>query len=53
MAKLVTPEMEKINKRRMKRKNGKVARSTPMMDAWCRLIRNRTAVLLDYQLMLL
>ena len=45
MAKLVTPEMEKINKRRMKRKNGKVARSTPMMDAWRRLIRNRTAVL--------
>lgn len=45
MAKLVTPEMEKINKRRLKRKSGKVARSTPMMDAWRRLIRNRTAVL--------
>lgn len=45
MAKTITPEMEKINARRMKRSRGKHVRSTPMMDAWRRLIRNRTAIL--------
>ena len=47
MAKLVTPEMERINKRRAKRtgKSGKGRRSTPAMDAWRRLIRNRSAIL--------
>ncbi|MDE6950775.1 MAG: ABC transporter permease [Lachnospiraceae bacterium] len=45
MAKILTPEMEKINARRMKRNKGKAVRSTPMTDAWRRLIRNRTAIL--------
>lgn len=47
MAKLVTPEMERINKRRAKRagKSGKIKRSTPARDAWRRLVRNRPAIL--------
>ena len=44
MAKMTTPAMERINKRRAK-SNGKLARSTPGRDAWRRLIRNRTAIL--------
>ena len=44
MAKMTTPAMERINKRRAK-SNGKLASSTPGRDAWRRLIRNRTAIL--------
>lgn len=44
MAKNITPEMIKINKRRQGR-GGKVRHSTPMTDAWRRLLRNRTAIL--------
>lgn len=43
MAKNVTPQMEKINARRMK--GGKVRRSTPAKEAWLRLIRNKVAIL--------
>ena len=44
MAKNMTPEMRKINARRT-RKSGKVRSSTPMKEAWLRLIRNRVAIL--------
>lgn len=43
MAKNVTPEMQKINAKRMK--GGKVRKSTPLTDAWFRLVRNRTAII--------
>ena len=43
MAKNVTPEMNKINAKRLK--GGRVVRSTPLSEAGYRLIRNRTAVL--------
>ena len=43
MAKNVTPQMLKINAKRTK--NGKVRRSTPLSDAWFRLMRNKTAIL--------
>ena len=44
MAKMTTPAMERINKRRAKN-GGKIKRSTPGRDAWRRLIRNRPAIL--------
>lgn len=46
MAKLVTPEMEKINKRLAKERRGKNADrpSSPGREAWIRLKRNRLAV---------
>lgn len=43
MAKLVTPEMLRIEKKRHK-KSGAVRKSSPGRDAWKRLKRNRTAV---------
>ena len=43
MAKNVTPEMQRINARRMK--GGKVRRTSPAQEAWYRLIRNKTAIL--------
>lgn len=43
MAKNVTPEMRKINAKRMK--NGRIRRTTPTKEAWLRLIRNKTAIL--------
>lgn len=42
MAKNVTPEMERINARRMKR--GKARKSSPFREAWLRLIRNKVAI---------
>lgn len=42
MAKNLTPEMEKINAKRMK--GGKIRKSTPAKDAWLRLIRNKVAI---------
>lgn len=42
MAKNKTPEMEKINAKRMKK--GKVRRSSPLREAWLRLIRNKVAI---------
>lgn len=44
MAKMKTPAMERIEKRRA-RSGGKIKRSTPGLDAWRRLIRNRPAIL--------
>ena len=44
MAKMTTPAMERINKRRA-RKGNKIKRSTPGLDAWRRLTRNKTAIL--------
>lgn len=44
MAKMVTPEMMAINKKNAKRKK-KTHGSSPAMEAWKRLRRNRTAVL--------
>ena len=44
MAKMMTPAMERINKRRAK-SGGKIKRSTPGLDAWRRLIRNKPAIL--------
>lgn len=44
MAKHVTPEMEKINRKRTRR-NGKIKHSTPGKDAWRRLCRNPTALI--------
>ena len=43
MAKNITPEMTKINAKRMR--GGKLRRTTPMKEAWLRLIRNKTAVI--------
>ena len=44
MAKNLTPQMEKINKKRMK-KGGKVRQSSPFSEAMFRLFRNRVAIL--------
>ena len=44
MAKMKTPAMERIEKRRA-RSGGKIKRSTPGLDAWRRLIRNKPAIL--------
>ena len=44
MAKNLSPEMVKINRKHLGRGN-KTKRSTPLSDAWRRLIRNRTAIL--------
>ena len=46
MAKLVTPEMEKINKKLAKERRGKNANkpSSPAHEAWIRLRRNRMAL---------
>ncbi|MBR5339797.1 MAG: ABC transporter permease [Lachnospiraceae bacterium] len=44
MAKNVTPQMEKINKKRMK-KGGKVRQSSPFSEAMFRLFRNKVAIL--------
>ena len=43
MAKNITPEMQAINKKIIR--NGKRVKSTPMMDAWRRLLRNKTAII--------
>lgn len=47
MAKMITPEMEAINKKNMRRKQRRLsnAGSSPAAEAWKRLRRNRTAVL--------
>ncbi len=44
MAKYVTPQMEKINRKRFDRK-GKLKKSSLWMDAWRRLYRNPTAII--------
>lgn len=44
MAKHITPEMERINRRRRSR-SGRIKRSSPGRDAWRRLCRNPTALL--------
>ena len=47
MAKLYTPAMAKVDKRKAKeaaRNKGKVVRSTPAMEAWKRLKRNKLAI---------
>lgn len=43
MAKNMTPEMQRINARRMK--GGKVRKTSPAQEAWYRLVRNKTAIL--------
>lgn len=43
MAKLVTPEMEKIEKKRRK-KNGELKRNTKASDAWKRMKKNKPAL---------
>lgn len=43
MAKRMTPEMEKINKR-LKSRSGEKKQSTPMGDAWKRLRKNKPAL---------
>lgn len=45
MSKIYTPAMEKIEKKRRKKGNTKVRESTPAMEAWKRLKRNKTALL--------
>ncbi len=44
MAKCVTPQMEKINRKLNRRSRGQIGNS-PAREAWKRLCRNRTAVL--------
>lgn len=44
MPKNFTPEMEALNKRRAKKDGAKVS-SSPLKDAWRRLMRNKTALL--------
>ncbi|MCQ2406690.1 MAG: ABC transporter permease [Oscillospiraceae bacterium] len=44
MAKLVTPEMEKINKKLAREKKTRRAANSPGMEAWIRLKRNKLAV---------
>ena len=46
MPKLITPEMEAINRKNQRRsKKKKQIGNSPMMEAWKRLRRNRTAIL--------